>query len=303
MGSFWGRHGFGTEPFPCFRVAAAFAKPPPCRYISEPLAMDDRLLLVISTFCFLLGFAYTMHALGARVYRASRLNFFAILTGFLCQTGFLYLRGQQVGRCPLTSLFEVLIFLTWSLVLFYLLIGPAYRLSLLGAFTSPLAFGLQVVALLLVKDTPVRVNLPVNSWLELHAAISMVAYGAFALAGVAGVMYLAQERQLKTHHIHSIFYHLPPIRDLAVANGRLIFTGFALLAVGIAAGFMVGNWQSHASKVAWSVGVWALYGGIIGLSKGHQLSPRRVAWLSVGAFSVALITLSGISFITETGGR
>ena len=47
--------------------------------------------------------------------------------------------------------------------------------------------------------------------------------------------YLAQERQLKTHHIHSIFYHLPPIRDLAVANGRLIFTGFALLAVGIAA--------------------------------------------------------------------
>jgi len=72
------------------------------------------------------------------------------------------------------------------------------------------------------------VNAPVNGWLELHAAISMVAYGAFALAGVAGVMYLAQERQLKTHHIRSIFYHMPPIRDLAVANGRLILTGFAL---------------------------------------------------------------------------
>src|SRR3954462_10636131 len=99
-------------------------------YLPTP-DMLDRFLLVISTFCFLLGFAYTMHALGARVYRPSRLNFFAILTGFLCQTGFLYLRGQRVGRSPLTSLFEVLIFLTWSLVLFYLLIGPAYRLSLL----------------------------------------------------------------------------------------------------------------------------------------------------------------------------
>lgn len=263
----------------------------------------DRLLLVISTFCFLLGFAYTMHALGARVYRASRLNFFAILTGFLCQTGFLYLRGQQVGRCPLTSLFEVLIFLTWSLVLFYLLIGPTYRLSLLGAFTSPLAFGLQVTALLLVKDTPVKVSVPVNPWMELHAAISMMAYGAFALACVAGVMYLIQERQLKTHHIRSIFFHLPPIRDLAVANGRLIFTGFALLAIGIGAGFMVGNWQSHASKIAWSVGVWALYGVIIALSRGHRLSPRRVAWLSVGAFSLALVTLSGISFIGEPAGR
>jgi hypothetical protein len=65
----------------------------------------------------------------------------------------------------------------------------------------------------------------------------------------------------------------------------------------------VGNWESHSSKVAWSVGVWVLYGVIVGLSKGHRLSPRRVAWLSVAAFSVALITLSGISFITESPTR
>src|SRR5260221_2247439 len=107
-----------TSEIPRQAHAGKFAKPLRCRYITKPLDMD-RHRLVISTFCFLLGFAYTMHALGARVYRASRLNFFAILTGFLCQTGFLYLRGQQVGRCPLTSLFEVMIFLTWSLVLFY----------------------------------------------------------------------------------------------------------------------------------------------------------------------------------------
>lgn len=263
----------------------------------------DRLPLVISTFCFLFGFAFTMHALGARVYRHSKLNFLATLIGFVGQSAFLYLRGQQVGRCPLTSLFEVFVFLSWALVLFYLLIGPTYRLSLLGLFTSPLVFSLQVVALLLLRDAPKRLAEPPNPWMELHAAISVVAYGAFALAGVAGVMYLVQERQLKTHHIHSIFYHLPPIRDLAVANSRLILTGVALLAVGIGAGFMVGNWQSHASKVAWSVGVWVIYGAIIGLSKGHQLSPRRVAWLSVAAFSVALFTLTGISFITEPGTR
>src|SRR6266545_4010289 len=109
----------------------------------------DRLFLVASTFCFLLGFACSMHALGARVYRRSRLNFFSILAGFLCQTAFLYLRGEKIGRCPLTNLFEVFIFLAWAMVLFYLLIGPAYRLSLLGVFTSPLVFVLQIGALLL----------------------------------------------------------------------------------------------------------------------------------------------------------
>lgn len=261
----------------------------------------DRILLIASTFCFLFGFAYTMHALGARVYRPSRANFFAILTGFVLQSAFLYLRGEAVGRCPLTSRFEVLVFLAWSMVLFYLLIGQTYRLSLLGAFTSPLVFVFQLIALLALPDAPVRVKLAPNPWMELHAAISIVAYGAFALACVAGVMYLAQERQLKTHHIHSIFYHLPPIRDLAVANRRLILTGFALLTVGIGAGLMVGNLQSHAVKIAWSVGVWLLYGAIFALSKGHRLSPRRVAWLSVAAFSAVLVTLSGISFITERG--
>ncbi|MEA3212828.1 MAG: hypothetical protein QOE70_5885 [Chthoniobacter sp.] len=259
----------------------------------------DRLLLIASTFCFLFGFAYTMHALGARVYRPSRANFFAILSGFALQTAFLYLRGQQIGRCPLTSLFEVLVFLAWAMVLLYLLIGPAYRLSLLGVFTSPLVFLFQLVALLALKDLPAAPRSAPNPWMELHAAISIIAYGAFALAFVAGVMYLAQERQLKTHHIHSIFYHLPPIHDLAVANARLMLTGFALLGVGIAAGLMIGNLHSHAVKIAWSFGVWLLYGGIFVLSRTHRLSPRRIAWLSVAAFSAVLLTLPGINFITE----
>src|SRR5258707_169992 len=118
----------------------------------------DRLLLVTSTICYLFGFAYTMYALGARVYRPSRLNFFAMLAGFVFQTGFLYLRGQAIGRCPLTNLFEILVFLCWSMVLFYLAIGPAYRLSLLGTFTSPLVFVIQVVALLLPNSAAERAH-------------------------------------------------------------------------------------------------------------------------------------------------
>jgi ABC-type uncharacterized transport system permease subunit len=258
----------------------------------------DRLLLVISTFCFLFGFAYTMHSLGSRVYRHSKFNFFATLGGFVFQTAFLYLRGQQIGRCPLTNLFEVLIFLSWSMVLFYLLIGPTYRLSLLGAFTSPLVFLFQIGALLTPGIDVVAKPLQTpNVWLELHAAISVVAYGALALACVAGVMYLAQERQLKTHHVESIFYHLPPIRDLAVANRRLVLAGFGLLTVGLIAGFAMGNTQAHLIKIAWSVGVWILYSVILVGVVRHKLSGHRVALLSVVAFSAVLGTLWGLTFI------
>ena len=260
----------------------------------------DRLLLIASTFCFLFGFAYTMHALGARVYRRSWLNFFAILSGFACQTAFLYVRGSQLGRCPLTNLFEVLIFLSWSMVLFYLLIGPTYRLSLLGVFTSPAVFVFQLIALLAPATDPHSITkITPNPYMELHAAVSIMAYGAFALAGVAGVMYLVQERQLKTHHLTSIYHALPPIRDLAIANRGLILAGFALLTIGIGAAFGIpGILETHRVKLSWSIGVWLLYAIILGAELRHRISPRRGAWFSVAAFGIVLCTLWGIDFLT-----
>ncbi|MDP9291151.1 MAG: cytochrome c biogenesis protein [Verrucomicrobiota bacterium] len=258
----------------------------------------ERLFLIGATFWFLAGFGYTVYALRRRNYQPSRLNFFAMFAGFIFQTAFLAERGHAVGRCPLTNLFEVFIFLCWSMVLFYLLVGPAYRLSLLGAFSSPLVFFLQTVALLAPIDTPVRLRLHPNPWLELHAAISVMAYGAFGLACVAGVMYLAQERQLKTHHLHSIFYHLPPIANLATAINRLILAGFALLTVGLLAGVVVGR-PFDWSKVVLSLIVWIVYGLILQAETFRKITPRRMAWLSVAAFSFAVSTLWGIGFITE----
>jgi ABC-type uncharacterized transport system permease subunit len=238
-----------------------------------------------------------MYQLGLRVYRPSSRNFFVILAGFTCQSAFLYVRGQNIGRCPLTNFFEVFVFLSWAMVLFYLLIGPTYRLSLLGVFTSPLVFLLQFAALTVPGlDRPATAHPPVNTWMELHAAVSIVAYGAFALAGISAVMYLTQERQLKKHHLRSIFFHLPPMHDLAVANRRLILTGFLLLTVGILAGFAVGSVASHAGKIAWSVGVWLLYGFILAAEFWHRISPRRGALLSVAALIVVLCTLWGIRF-------
>jgi ABC-type uncharacterized transport system permease subunit len=260
----------------------------------------DRALLSASTICFLIGFAYTMYALGARMYRPSRYNFTAILCGFLFQSAFLVSRGQKINHCPTTNLFEVFVFLCWSVVMLYLVTGSAYRLSLMGVFTSPLVFLLQLFALLSARyiDLPARTKAQPNPWLEAHAALSIIAYGAFAVGAVAGAMYLSQARQLKTHRIGTIFFHLPPIADLAVALRRLLLIGFVLLTVGLLAGFMVG---APALKVAWGAAVWFAYGAILLAEKLKKVSPRRVALFSVGAFCITLMTLWGLNFISAGG--
>lgn len=254
----------------------------------------ERAFLLTSTLCFLAGFAYVMYALGAKVRQPSRWNFVVMLTGFVLQSEFLRLRSAAVGRCPLTNLFEVLVFLAWSVVLLYLVVGPSYRLSLLGMFTAPFVFLLQVIALLLPSAAQAPVyKKSAGFWPELHAAISLVAYGAFALACVAGVMFLVQERHLKRHTLNSFFQNLPPIANLSVAMQRLMLAGFVLLTVGIVAGFFAGH--TPAAIIALAVCVWLPYGGLLVLRRTHRFSARRIAWLAVAAFTVALSTLGVLS--------
>src|SRR5947209_8884828 len=222
----------------------------------------DRQLLVISTVCFLAAVVRTIAALRAGVFRPGRFNFLAVGLGFIFQTAFLSIRDHAVGRCPITNLFEVFVFLAWSIALIYLLIGPAYRLSLMGAFTAPLVFLLQLAALLSPIDTPRASPIAPNPWLEFHASISIIAYGAFALACVAGAMYLVQERQLKTHQFRSIFYHLPPLPNLFSAMTRLLWFGFILYSAGLISGFFV-NEPMPWTKIVLAIAIWILYGAIL----------------------------------------
>ncbi len=258
----------------------------------------DRSLLIASTLCYLTAVVRTLLAARARIALHGRFNFFAIGTGFLFQTAFLSVRGHALGRCPLTNLFEVFVFLAWSVALIYLAVGPAYRLSLMGAFTAPLVFALQTFALVAPIDVPHRMQLPPNSWLEFHASISMIAYGAIALACVAGVI-LVQERQLKTHQLHSIFYHLPPLTNLFTALTRLLWLGFALYTAGLASGFFTGGPLPRVKMIC-AFAVWIFYGAILQGRYLRWFAPKRVAALCILAFSAAVSVLWAISFVSQT---
>src|SRR6266576_2197890 len=259
----------------------------------------DRHLVTISTLCFVAAIVRTIVELRAGMFRPARFNFFAIAAGFIFQTAFLTVRGHALGRCPLTNLFEVFVFLAWSVALVYMLVGPAYRLSLMGAFTAPLVVLLQGFAFLAPIDVRHPTRLSPNPWLEFHASISLIAYGVFALACIAGVMYLVQERQLKTRQIHSIFYHLPPLTDLFAAITRLLWLGFGLYTLGIVSGFFTSRPLPRVQVVA-AIAIWMLYAAILQGRHLRRLAPKRVAALCVIGFGAALTLLWGITFSAQT---
>ena len=253
----------------------------------------DRLFLYLSTLCFLGGFTYVVLALRSGTYRPSRVNLAIMGVGFVFQCVFIYQLGQLRGRCPITNGFDILVFVSWSMVLFYFLLGPPFRVSLLGMFTAPMALLFQSVALLTSKGKLAPRSdavLELDGWLETHAALALLAYGAFALACAAGVMYLIQDRQLKRHRLNTLFYNLPPITALGSTIFRLLVIGFVLLTLGIGAAFLMREVPDRV-HLGTTMGVWLLYGVVLGLQVVRGLGARRLALNAVLAFVLPVLTL------------
>lgn len=213
-----------------------------------------------------------------------------------CQIGYLILRGEMRGACPLRSIGEISVYLAWSLTLFYLLIGPAYRISLLGVFTAPVVVMFQGFALLPGKlvENPARV-LNTNPWGETHSAMSVLAYGALALAAVAGVMFLMLDHQLKEHHLKGgLFRNLPPARELLVSLERLLWLGMGLLSVGLLAGLLMPHGEGAMGHLIAAVAVWVGYLTLMAVKRIRGLTGRRFA---LGAVALFILSLGVFAFV------
>ncbi len=215
------------------------------------------------------------------------------LIGAVFLTYFLEQRGEMHRRCPITNGAEVLTFIGWSVVLIYLLLGQAFRLSLIGLFTLPVIATLLGAAFVWLSfdDPGPRPHDRVDPWLEMHAALSLLAYGGFGLAGIAGVMHMFQNRQLKGGHPSGLFYSLAPIRYLQTALFRLVLIGTILLSAGIAAAFFM---QKSPSLTHWIIlgAVWVVYAGLLLWQRFWPLPPNRFAGLTIASVAFAFATLA-----------
>lgn len=247
----------------------------------------ESLALLASTLFYFFSSCSTWITFRKGRFYPGRWDLLAITLGVLCQSTFLFLRGQQEHACPIGTFSELLIFLSWSIGLFYIAIGSTYRVSLMGAFTAPFILSLQTIALLL-PPTTISTKLLPNPWIELHAALSLVAFGALGLAAIAGLMFLVQEKQLKSQHPSLIFHHLPPILLLEKVTLRLLWLGFIFLTISFAAGFGAAPLMLSL-KFFMSLLIWGTYLVILLVHHYHHLTAHRLARLIIATFLFSLL--------------
>ena len=260
------------------------------------LALTDR--AAFTTGAAIYGLAFLLGLVSLLLRRPySRPVMFSLLTGgFLLQTLGLNLRGAEIKACPLGNSFEIAQFIAWSLVLLFFIIGPVFKLRLLGFFTAGLAALLSGGALLVPAwDRPYPSGIfGGNPWIELHAALAIFSYGVFAILALVSVMFLLQQHGLKKKQFKGVYQYLPSIQQLDLMAKRLLVTGVIVLTSALFFGaiFWIDNHDLvPVFKLTATCLIWLGYLIVVVLRMQKKLVTRRHAIACIILFILAMASL------------
>jgi cytochrome c-type biogenesis protein CcsB len=222
--------------------------------------------------------------------------------GFLVHCATLAARYAAAGYTPVVNLHESFSFFAWAIVITYLLFDLRYRLTVLGAFVCPLALVLMIAGNV-TSSALTGINPALDSWwFPVHVTLAFLGDAIFAVAAVAGVMYLIQERMLKSKKFSTLYFRLPSLDVLDNINYRCLTIGFPLMTMGIISGAIWANsaWGTYWSwdpKETWALITWFLYAALLHGRLTIGWRGRRAAIFAIIGFACLLFTFLGVNLL------
>jgi len=249
--------------------------------------MNSSLLFSIATLSYL--FAMVLY-IGYLAFRKKGIGTTATIVtvfGFLVQTAALLLRWREsyqmdIGRVPLSNLYESLVFFTWSTVMIYLIVEFKYKTKAFGAFVMPVAFlalAFINVAGISSDITPLVPALKSN-WLFYHVLISFLGYAAFGVAFAISMVYLLMDME-----------------DRGSATN--LYVGLAVIVVLASIGYYMASLGGQMKTAFWmGIGVLILAWFVYLIVAGARNKPRVfLFWSFCVTLAVSLLVAMGIDFV------
>jgi cytochrome c-type biogenesis protein CcsB len=225
-----------------------------------------------------------------------------LLVSGVLQTLYIGSRYLLVGHTPITSQHEAVFFFAWATTWAYLSFRWRYSVKNFGTLVSILIFSLLVIASISSRDVTPLVPALQSWWLPVHAGVSLIAYGFLSLAFCGGIMYLLQERELKSKRFGYFFSRFPSLDALDQLINHCLTAGFVFLTLGIVTGSIWarqawGTYWQWDPKETWSLITWFIY-----LVQIHQRMTvgwrgKRGAIMAILGFVAVLFTLWGVTYL------
>jgi ABC-type uncharacterized transport system permease subunit len=226
-----------------------------------------------------------------------------LLAGALVHAAAFATLHQLTPTPALTDLPMALSFSAWIAVLFAIALQWRVRMGALSAMVGPLAFIAAFAAALFLGGE--RANaLPGDaggSWPHLHVLLASAGLAMLGIAGLIGVVFLAEHRRLK--HKRRMSGQLPSLEALDRANRAALALGFPLLTLGVASGIL---WVWASGSDLWSGGAheigslvaWAIYAALVVARFGLHQGSRRAAQSAVAGFAILFVAAIGFELFS-----
>jgi cytochrome c-type biogenesis protein CcsB len=224
--------------------------------------------------------------------------------GFSAHCITLVLRYIEAGYTPVVNLHESLSFFAWIIVGAFLLLRYYYSVEIMGVFVAPLVLLLVIWAAVLPKEILPLPPLLRSWWLPIHVLFAFVGDAVFALACCAGVIYLMQEKLLKSKRAGGFSGRLPSLEVLDEINYRALTIGFPLLTIGIVTGavwaeYAWGSYWRWDPKENWSLVTWLLYAALLHQRLAIKWRGKKAAVMAIVGFGAALFTFLGVNLLMK----
>jgi cytochrome c-type biogenesis protein CcsB len=217
--------------------------------------------------------------------------------GFASHTLLLILIGFQKRHLPLTNLSEALCFFAWCITLTFVIANFRYKTNVLGAFILPLVSVMTVSSQLLWEENHTIPPLLKSKWIYIHSTVAFLAYAAFFLTFISGVLYLIQEKELKNKRFRFLYFRLPSLQVCDDLLHRSLYVGFIFMSITILTGALWaqqawGHFWSWDPKETASLISWGIYLFLLNYKFTAHWSCRRAAYLSIIGFISILFTFA-----------
>jgi len=251
-------------------------------------------LYAASFFCYA-GVLYT-----SRVW-LGRLATVLLLGGMVAHYFALLARSHGTHTVPYNDLYGSMSLFAWLLGLTYLGLEILHRQRSVGAFVTLLLVAWLTV-LGLVAPSEVPPPPPARGPLfAFHVTLNTWAYAAFALSFVLSLVYMLQDRMLRSRHPGTAFWRFPALDVLDRMSRSSVAVGVAALCVGVVSGLiwrhrLTGVYSYGDPKVIVTLLILVVYVAYLWLSRSAHWRGARAALLCALNFLVVLFSYTIVDF-------
>lgn len=250
-----------------------------------------------------LGLVYVLVALTRPRELLNRLALHAAYLGMVFHFVAIVEAVRQSGELSLASLSVAASVLGFLIMVVFMLAYMLYHTTSPGIVVFPLVFLLTFIGATRQEPIVLASARAKESWLIAHISLVLAGYAALALSFSASLIYLLQERALKSKRPASLLSRLPALQVTDEIGFRSLLIGFPFMTAGLVAGMVIaqanfGYVDFRDAKIFLSLLTWAVYLVLLYTRWSAGWRGRRAAFLAAGVFAMAIVAWAANYFST-----